>query len=68
MANEIMHRLEAGGCTQVRKHLLLAQAGHSLSVPNLPTVAYGDVKRASNAHAETRAWAAVLRFLNLPTG
>jgi dienelactone hydrolase len=66
MAHDIMHRMAAKGCTQLRKHLSLAQAGHSLSVPNLPTVAYGGVDRAANAQAERQAWAEMLQFLSLP--
>jgi dienelactone hydrolase len=66
MANDIMDRMSAAGCPLARKHLALEQGGHSLSVPNLPTVTYGGVNRADNAQAERLAWAEVLEFLDLP--
>ena len=67
MANDIMLRLEAGSCTQRRKHLSLEGAGHSLGVPNLPTVVYGGVEQAANAQAERQAWKEALKFLGLPS-
>jgi dienelactone hydrolase len=65
MADNIMHRLEIGGATQPRQHLSFEEAGHSLSVPGLPTVVYGGVERAANAQAERHAWTQMLQFLSL---
>ena len=65
MAQDIMTRMDEHGCDQHRQHLLLDGAGHSLSVPGLPTIVYGGVDAAINAQAERQAWNAVLAFLDL---
>ncbi len=67
MADNMLRRMKAVGRTQASKHLSLAQAGHSLSIPSLPTITYGGVEQVSNAQAERQAWVEVLHFLDLPT-
>ena len=53
MANDIMARMTAADSTQMRKHLELDKAGHNLGVPNLPTMAFGNVNRAGKCTSRT---------------
>jgi hypothetical protein len=59
----IMKRLESFSHSKKSKHLAFRGAGHNLSVPYLPSVAFDGAAVATNAEAECLAWQEVKDFL-----